>query len=154
MNKKIINTVLFTALVVLTGFFRETFFVRIAWCEAVVTGQATAPKSHWLFSFLESLSMNQLQVAKYSGTIFFIIAFWLIALLMVRWFFTVRSNFILTHFIFIIPFCLGTLIYACGLFLPGEKYFYEISRWMIGLIETPLIIMLLFPLYWVKAKMA
>jgi hypothetical protein len=152
LNKKIIYTILFILLVVFTGFIRETYFVRIAWCEAVVSGQATAPQSHWLFYFLESFSSGQLSTAKYIGTLFFILVFWLLGLLMIRWFFKSSANFKLVHFAFLIPFCTGTLIFTLGLLFPGQKSFYDISRWIIGLIETPLIIMILFPAMWVKEK--
>lgn len=152
MNKKIIYTLIFIALVVLAGFLRETFFIRIKWCEAVVSGKAVAPTSHWLFSFLESMNLRQLQFTKFFGTIFFVIIFWLLTLLMLYWFFNLKVHAKLVHLIFLFPFCFGIFIYACSLFLPGQEYFYAIARWSIGLIETPLIIMILFPLFWINLK--
>lgn len=154
MNKKIIYAILLVLLIVLAGFLRETYFVRISWCQAVVSGKAIAPESHWLFSFLESFNLTQLTVAKFAGTCFFVLVFWMLSLLMVKLFFDEKRNYKLVHLLFAIPFAIACFIYTIGLLPLGIIHFYQVSRWIIGVIETPLVIMLLFPVLWVRSKVA
>ncbi len=149
MNKKIIYSVLFIGLVILIGFLRETYFVRIKWNEAVIEGTAYKQAAFWLFTFLENLSLNQLTIAKYIGTIFFVLAFWGLSLLMIKLFFTNQNYYRLIHFVFILVLSFGLLVYAIGFLFAKNQEFYSFSRWIIGFIETPLSIAILFPVLWI-----
>ncbi|HLP10781.1 MAG TPA: hypothetical protein VK177_02555 [Flavobacteriales bacterium] len=149
LSKTINKTIVFALLVIFTGYLRETFFVRVQWYEIVARGNATPPESYWLFSFLEKMSLDQLITTRYVATIFFIGVFWGLSMLMIKFFF-MGNGFKTVNIIFLVVFGAGFFFYCLGYFLPWKKSFYELARWDIGLIETPLIIILLFPLLWLK----
>lgn len=147
--KTVFKILVFVLLVIIAGFLRETLFVRIHWHEMVFTENAYPPEPHWLFSFLKSMDLHQLLVTRYVATMFFIVAFWLLSLLMLKLFFP-GQKMKLIHLIFICVFVAGFFLFSLGYILPWKRSLYEIARWDIGLIETPLIIILLFPVLWLK----
>jgi hypothetical protein len=149
LSNTINKTIVFVLLVIIAGYLRETFFVRVQWYEIVVQGNATPPQPYWLFSFLEKMSLQQLIVTRYIATLLFIAVFWGLSLLMIRLFFSAKG-FKTVHVVFIIVFGAGILFFLVGYILPWKKSLYEMARWDIGLIETPLIIILLFPFLWLK----
>lgn len=151
MNKKIFYIFLFFTTVILAGYLRETFFVRVKWCEAVLDG-ASRPGSFWLYSFLDTLNYDALQVTKYIATCIFIALFFCLSVLMVKLFFTNAYNYKIVQTVFATVFACGILAYALGYIIPYREECYELSRWIIGVIETPLIIAILFPLFWVLKK--
>lgn len=152
MNSKLVRAVLFILLVVTAGYLRETFFVRIKWYEAVQSGIAYPPESFPLFSFLETLTLSQLFTAKIIGTIAASILFWLLAVLMIKWFFNKSQEYKLIHLIYLTLFLLGIFVYAIGKYIFHANGFYEFSRFLFGFIETPLGILILFPVLHIRNR--
>lgn len=145
MKNKIILALLFIVSVIVMGYLRETFFVRIKWNEAVQSGQAYPPASFTLYTFMESFTLKQLFIAKIIGTIFFSIVFWLFSLLMVTLFLNKKENYRLIHFVYFSVFTFGIVVYLMGRYLFHTQEFYEFSRFLFGFIETPLGLLILYP---------
>jgi len=140
-------------LVVLMGFLRETLFVRIEWYEKVVLDQAEPPSRHWLFGFLEHLSYRQLEISRYVFTLVFVLIFYMLSRFMIRWFFPSGTNIRLTNLVFISILFLTALFTLAGYITGYRIAWYNVARYTMNLIETPLILFVLFPLFWVARKM-
>jgi hypothetical protein len=140
-------------LVVLMGFLRETLFVRIEWYEKVVLDKADPPPPHWLFGFLEHFSYRQLEISRYVFTLVFVSVFYLLSRLMIRWFFPSSTNIKLVNLIFIGVLFLAGIFTLAGYVTGYKMAWYNIARYALNLIETPLILFLLFPLFWTARKM-
>jgi hypothetical protein len=149
---KIVKIILYIFLVVLVGFYRETFFVRIAWYEHAATDESFAPSSFPLLGFLENLSFNQLQYMRYIGTFVFTLLFWLLALLLNKWFFQIQSNNKISHFIFAGLFAAGVVVFLMYKLFPKAELFFELSRWILQFIQSPLCILFLLPVFLLRKK--
>ncbi len=150
MNQKI-QILIFVVLAVLVGFIRETFFVRIGWNEFRLTDNTFAPESFPLLGFLDSLNAKQLLYSRYLGTFFFTVIFWLLTILMVKWFFPDKSNYRIAHLVFFCVFVLSAILHLISMPLGLHLSVFPIARWMMHCLETPLILLLLLPaFYWVK----
>ncbi|HYG52237.1 MAG TPA: hypothetical protein VD905_15105 [Flavobacteriales bacterium] len=147
--RTVFYTLAFLFFVVVAGYLRETLFVHIAWHEAALTDKYFSPEPHWLFPFLKNMDIRQLLITRYVATVFFVIVFWALSMLMIKFFFPNQSMKAI-HFIFACVFTAGFFLFLMGYVLPWPKSLYEMARWTIGLIETPLIIVLLFPFLWLR----
>lgn len=151
MSKKL-KTSIFVFFIVVAGFIRETLFVRITWYYAVATGAADPPPGNWLFSFLQSCSAEQLMNLKYIFTLVFMLVFMGLSLLLVKWFFHQPSNYKLVFYVFAGLFIVAAFLFLCGYVFPAREQWYAFSRWTMGVIETPLCIILLYPVFWLKRQ--
>ena len=140
-------------LVVLMGFLRETLFVRIEWYEKVVLDQAEPPSRQWLFGFLEHFSYRQLEISRYVFALVFVFVFYVLSRIMIRWFFPSVTNIKITNLIFISTLFLTTVFTLAGYVTGYKMAWYNIARYTLNLIETPLVLFVLFPLFWVGRKM-
>lgn len=152
MKNRAFKIIVLAALVVLMGFLRETIFVRIEWYEKVVLEQADPPSRHWLLGFLEHFSYRQLEISRYVFTLVFILVFYVLSRIMILWFFPSVANIKLTNLVFIAILFLATLFMLAGYITGYRAAWYSIARYTLNLIETPLILFLLFPLFWVGRK--
>lgn len=139
-------------LVIVAGFLRETLFVRIEWYEMVRAEGAIPPEHSWLFGFLENLSYTQLKICRYAFTLFFILVFYALCLMMVKWFFPALSKRIV-HFVFIGVFSAAVLVFSLGFITGQQAGFYSLARYMAGVIETPLVVILLVPILGAAKKL-
>lgn len=152
MKTRIIKITVLVGLVILLGYLRDVLFVRITWYEKVQTEGAFPPAPHWLFQFLANLSYRQLIITRYIFTAVFIGFFYGTSWLMVKWFFYSRENVRIVLLVF--AAVAGVAIITTGLgWLTGHTHgFYAITRYTIGIIETPVVVMVLFPLFWASRK--
>ena len=144
---KSVKIIFYIFLVVLIGFYRETFFVRIAWYEHASIDESFAPSSFPLLGFLDHLSFEQLNYMRYIGTVLFSVLFWLLALLLNKWFFQIQSNSKITHFFFALLFLAGVIVFVLYKLFPKAELLYELSRWMMQFIQSPLCILFLLPVF-------
>lgn len=151
-SNSIVKAIVLITLTVVLGYFREIFFIRAKWFELVLLNGELPPVPHWLFDFLAHLSYKQLIIAKIIGTLVAVIGFWSIALLMVNWFFPDKKNKKIVHIYFLSVFVFSAFLYLVSS-LTNLHGVYTFSRWIVGIIETPLAILFLYPLFLLKDRL-
>lgn len=152
MKARVIKIVLLFSLVVLFGYLRDTLFVRIAWHEKVITRGAFPPEPHMFFNFLFDFSLGQLVWARYVFTGVFTTIFFGLSWIMIKWLFNHPNNFRILYLVYAGVIGLALLVFGFGWLTAQQPAVYPLLRYTTGILETPLIVILLFPLLWGTQK--
>lgn len=100
--------------------------------------------------FLYQWNESSLYYLKWSLTIGFSFVFAATALLLVHFYFKNHHFNKITIFIYLILIILSTLVSFTGLITNSFDTLYAISRFIIGLVQSPLIALVLFVLFYFK----
>ncbi len=140
------NTVvaLLVVLFVATGFFREFVFVNVNEQRRVAyyhtDDSQLAPSMQWLTAFDDTT----LYYAKWPLTLAFTALFAGLTALIVRIAFNDRRLVRITWLAYAGVFAIAFLIYAAGWLTGNSESTYEISRFVVGIAETPALLAVLF----------
>ncbi|MGL5888383.1 MAG: hypothetical protein ACRC3B_00780 [Bacteroidia bacterium] len=136
-----------TALLVLTyiglGFFREFIFLNVNEQMRVTYYHATDSHLSPALSFLNSFSYAQLYYSKWPLTLLFAVLFCLLAVLVIRIGFNTKAYTKLILIAYSGVFLLGALLFFAGSLLGNNAAVYDLSRFLAGLVESPLLLLML-----------
>ena len=131
--------ILFSLSLVL-GFIREKTFVTINFrLRDIFKNDFRTEIPNWL-QFIEAFDYSQLYYFKWFLTILFAAVFLLLTVLIVNTFFENRANQKITIIIFLSVFIISFLGYIVGLILGNINKGYTFSRFFMGLLQSPFII--------------
>lgn len=134
------------------GFFREFVFLNVNEQSRVTYYHADDSQVAPSMRFLEHLSYTTLYYAKYPLTLFFSAIFALLACLVVRLLFGERKYVRFTLLIYAGVFLLSLLFFAIGKLTGQPESFYEIARFIAGLVETPALLIVLVPAFFLATN--
>lgn len=157
-RRKTTGLVLLGAFAVLSGFFREFIFINLnqqRWetYERVYRHhspeQHVAPSMQWL----SGLSYETLNFLKWPLTLLFACWFAGLCLLAVRIAFAEKKYTRIVIFTYAGLFLLGLVVYGIGAATGGNYHFYEIARFLAGLTEGPLLMLILLASFLVMKRL-
>jgi hypothetical protein len=149
------NTVvtLLVILFVATGFFREFLFVNVNEQRRVAYYQSgdsqVAPSMQWLTAFDDTT----LYYAKWPLTLLFTAIFAGLTALIMRIAFDDKRLVRVTWLVYGGVFAIAFLIYAAGWLTGNSESTYEISRFVVGIAETPALLVVLFATFLALRKL-
>ncbi|MBN8704119.1 MAG: hypothetical protein J0M08_13710 [Bacteroidetes bacterium] len=146
---KKIAIVLIVISVVLLGYLRDFIFVNTNYSIYL----ALHPDSYNLYAkgvhsfFLtiyKDVSIKTMYLVKYFFTVLFIILYFLLVLLSCRYIFSSKQfdKFIIV--LFSIFSCAGIAVYLFIYELFNKEWGYTLSRYILGIIQTPIIVIIIF----------
>jgi hypothetical protein len=125
------------------GFFREFVFLNVNEQMRVTYYQATDSHLSPVLSVLKSFSYAQLYYAKWPLTLVFALAFCLLAVLVIRTAFNTKAYTRLILLAYAGVFVLGAVLFFAGSLLGNNAAVYDLSRFLAGLVESPLLLLML-----------
>jgi hypothetical protein len=125
------------------GFFREFVFLNVNEQMRVTYYNATDSHLSPVLSVLESFSYAQLYYAKWPLTLLFAAVFCLLAVLVIRTAFNTRVFTRLIVLAYAGVFVLGAMLFFVGTLLGNSTAVYDLSRFLAGLVESPLLLLML-----------
>lgn len=136
------------ALIISLGFIRDHIFVNI---NAMIYSQHYNDSSIVIpkyFSFMSNLTSNHLYLLKWGLTILFAILFFTLSFLFIRiYFFNSKKHNSVVIICYLGLFIISFLITIVGYIFPVfTKEAYTLSRYLMGMLQSPIILMILFPL--------
>lgn len=139
-------------LFVLTGFFRE--FVFLNWNEQMRVTYYNSPDPHVAASmqWLSACSYEALYYLKWPLTLLFSFVFALYSALVVRYSFSDRKYVRITWFTYAGVFAIAFLFFAIGWLFNEREGTYAISRFLAGMIETPIMLAILVAVFLIHRK--
>jgi hypothetical protein len=148
MNKKL-KIVLIIFLFAIVWFYRETTFIYTnALISELQNKTGNGFKMFAGLGFLKHCDLRTLLMLKWVFTIIYVIVFWLLCLLMVKWFYNTAIHYKLTHIIYLSVPVLSFVVYTLShLINGGQEYGYMFSRHLLGAAQSPLIAMLLISVF-------
>lgn len=151
MNKQL-KVVLLIFLFAFVWFYRETTFI---YTNALISEIEYQTNNHFKMflglGFLKNCDLQTLYILKWLFTFIYAIVFWLLCLLLVKWFYTSAVNYKLTHFVYLALFALSFAAYSLGYLISElQDYAYSFSRYLLGAAQSPLVAMLLIPVFMAK----
>ncbi len=144
-------TSLLIIFIFLLGYFREMTFLVIN----SVYNQTPPPYNTAYITppqFLFQLSNTYLLNLKWGFTLFFSIVFGLSTVLLIHYYFKNKQYNRITILVYISLIVVSTLISVFGIIFHYFETVYTISRFLIGLVQSPLISLVLFVLFYFKTK--
>lgn len=136
-----------TALLVLVyislGFFREFVFLNVNEQMRVTYYHATDSHLSPVLSVLESFSYAQLYYSKWPLTLLFAALFCLLAVIVIRTAFNTKVYTKLIVLAYLGVFLLGALLFLAGTLFGNNAAVYDLSRFLAGLVESPLLLLML-----------
>lgn len=136
------------------GFFREFVFLNIN--EQMRVAYYNSPDSHLspALSFLENFGYNTLYYLKWPLTLVFAALFCTLAVFVIRIGFATRQYTRLVILAFAGVFMLGALLFMAGWLFNSNTTVYDLSRFLAGLVESPVLLLMLGGgiLYWRQSK--
>jgi hypothetical protein len=136
------------------GFFREFVFLNIN--EQMRVAYYNSPDSHLspALSFLENFGYNTLYYLKWPLTLVFAALFCTLAVFVIRIGFATRQYTRLVILAFAGVFMLGALLFMAGWLFNSNATVYDLSRFLAGLVESPVLLLMLGGgiLYWRQSK--
>jgi hypothetical protein len=144
-NRKrgIIFTIIITLLLLVLGYWRDHLFVNLNYqaYKVAIDPSVEFTLPHDL-SWLGNLSYSTLYWLKFPFTLFFSLLYYLIAFITIRRFFPGRRFQRLNSLIYGITFLVSLFIFSIGYFIGRYETFYSISRYIMGFLQSPLLLML------------
>jgi hypothetical protein len=136
-----------TALLVLVyislGFFREFVFLNVNEQMRVTYYNATDSHLSPVLNVLTEFSYAQLYYSKWPLTLLFAALFCLLAVLVIRTAFNTKVYTKLILLAYSGVFVLGALLFFAGTLLGNSAAVYDLSRFLAGLVESPLLLLML-----------
>ena len=141
-------------LLLVLGFGRDFVFVNLNYqASKVYYHQQYEYKIPTLLSFIETWSYTKLYYAKWGLTILFTVVYALITYLFINAIFNSKLFNKLTIFIYLVIIGCAFIAFLLGYFLGDSLKGYTISRQLMGIVQSPLVLMFLLPaLYLNKNK--
>lgn len=153
MNRRLL-LVLLVLLAVGLGFFREFVFININEQMRVTYYHSTDSHVVPLFRFLGGFDYATLYYLKYPLTLFFTGLFACISVIIIRYWFPGKNYTRIVWLTFAAIFVLAFLLFFIG-WLAGDNYFfYTIARFLVGLAESPALLAVLIPAFYLTAENA
>jgi hypothetical protein len=147
MNRKRADVLFVLAVIVCLvslGFIREHVFVNLNYQSAKVVYHDdfgyTLPAS---MTWLEGMSYAQLYWLKFPLTLLFAILYFAVSWVTVKRFFRGRRFIRWTVLVYALMFLVSLLLFLAGYFIGKYEAFYSVSRYIMGIQQSPLLLMLL-----------
>lgn len=152
MNKIINGKNIYLVLILLTlvffGFLRDFIFVNINGQLHITYYHSEQVGISPLMHFIEKLSHPQLMMIKWSLTIIFSIIYLTIACFTIYIIFREKKYIKLTIFSYLIVFSISFIFMLSGyIFSSWNQRAYEFARYLMGMAQSPVIIMILIPAF-------
>lgn len=153
--KKVKKPIQLTALLLLiffVGYYREIFFLVI---NSVINGEPYPYNVFYIQApdFLNQLSPSFLITLKWGLTFLFSAVLMLLTILVVQIYFSTQKYFKLVFSIYGLICIVAIVFYAVGLLFNILESTYPITRYLIGLPQSPLLCFLVFIVVYFKEKM-
>lgn len=151
MNRRLL-LVLFILLAIGLGFFREFVFININEQMRVTYYHAADSHVAGLFRFLEGYSYTTLYYLKWPLTLFFAALFAGITSLIIRFWFPGKNYTRIVFLAFGAIFLLAFLLFLLGWLTGAYYFFYTIARFLVGLAESPALLAVLIPAFYLSGE--
>lgn len=125
------------------GFFREFIFLNVNEQMRVTYYHATDSHLSPVLNVLTSFSYAQLYYSKWPLTLLFAALFCLLAVVVIRTAFHTKVYTKLILLAYSSVFILGALLFFAGTLLGNSTAVYDLSRFLAGLVESPLLLLML-----------
>lgn len=141
------------AVFICVGFFRE--FVFVNWNEQIRVTYYNSPDPHVhpMMQWMSGFSYSSLYWLKWPLTMFFVILFAALSLLIMQFLFRDRTYNRITLYAYAGIFFLSFLFFGLGWLLGLREAAYPIARFMVGMIETPLLLIILIASFLVHRRL-
>lgn len=142
----------FLVIIFFIGYLRETFFLVLN----SVLNRYPFPYNNSYVSppdFLYSYNSQTLITVKWLLTFGFSIVFFIVSLVLIHFYFKNRSFNKITVWAYLFLIGISFSIAGFGILLGNFDETYALSRFIIGLVQSPLIPLVLFVLFYFKTKM-
>jgi len=144
---------LVVVLLIVVGFLRDFIFVNLNYQASLAYyHQDNDYKLSSLISFIETWSYKRLYISKWILTMLFTILYGAITYFCVYFFFREKKYNKISIGIYIVIISISFLIYLFGYFTNNYQKAYSVSRQLMGLLQSPIIIMLLLPALYLNNK--
>ena len=132
---------------ILLGFFREHVFVNVNY-------QSYKLYYHDSFDYslptdmkwLESLSYKQLYIFKFPLTLLFAFLYFLPTYMIVKKYYSEKKYLQITLLAYGSLIIFSLLVFGIGFLFGGYEKCYSLSRYLMGFVQSPLLLMILIPL--------
>lgn len=151
MNRRLL-LVLLIVLAIGLGFFREFVFININEQMRVTYYHASDSHVAGMFRFLEGYSYATLYYLKWPLTLFFAALFAGITSLIIRYWFPGKNYTRVVFFTFGAIFLLAFLLFMLGWLTGADYFFYTLARFLVGLAESPALLAVLIPAFYLTAE--
>jgi hypothetical protein len=139
--------------IIVTGFVRDSLFIHLNAQTGVADGSYEQFDLPFAWSFIRGLSYADLIRLKWLFTLLFFIVYLGYSLVVTRWFFPSRRNYIITLGVFGFVFLLSAVSILIGYVMPAyANQCYYFSRWLMGAAQSPVLIMLLTLLFYAEKR--
>ncbi len=152
MIKKILIAFLFLTVIIGLGFLREFIFVNTNSILYSKFYNENYPM-HPFFNFFKDKSYNFIYISKWVFTLLFILMYFYAQVLTAK--FLLKENILRKWFFFFYLFLviLSVITFAVGWLAGNINQGYTFSRLFLGILQSPLPIMFLLPVYYFTKKM-
>lgn len=150
--KKKLKITAFVLLLLLMGFFRESFFVNI---NSALYDKYYHENNHLianLFSFLKNLSYQTIYVAKWFITPVFVLAYWFVQKRFLLVLFGEKKVVRWLSVLYLSLFLLAGIFFMVGWAFGNIEGGYTFSRLFMGLLQSPVPCMILIPVTYLYKK--
>jgi hypothetical protein len=146
-SNTVLKTITIIALLLLVGYSRDFIFKSI---NALIKANDSEmdyflhPSLTWLTTFSNATLIK----IKWIFTILFSLVFLLIGILALKFLFKNKNYSLILILAYSLLFSLSAVLFGLGvLFKNSSIEFYEAARYFMGMLQSPLIIMILIPLF-------
>ena len=152
MTKKVLIAIGFIAIIVVLGFLREFIFVNTNSILYSKYYNENYPL-HTFFNFFRDKSYNFIYVSKWLLTFLFILTYFYTQVFTAK--FLLKENILRKWFFFFYLFLviLSVITFTVGWLTGHLNQGYTFSRLFLGILQSPLPIMFLLPVYYFTKKM-
>ena len=140
-------------LFLLLGFLRDFLFVNINYQASIA--YYNAPNEHYMptsLNFIETWSYKKLYYTKWLLTLVFAVVYSTITFGSIKYFFKQKSYNKITLGIYLLLVVIAFSSYLFGLFFNEYIKGYSIARQIMGLVQSPLVLMILLPAFMLDSK--
>ncbi len=144
LSRKITIILFIAVILVMTGFYRDFIFKNInSLLQAMDAGISyTLPNS---LSFLENCNSYTLIKTKWLLTFFFSLSYFLITLITIQLFFKNKNYSRISVVSYAAISAISGLLMLAGYIIPSlSERMYEFARYLMGMLQSPVILMILF----------
>lgn len=137
---------------VLLGYLRDSIFKTInALLRAWDLDQDFFLPNY--LTFLENFEYNTLTNLKWALTLVFSILYLFLSIFAIKWLFNSKKHVKITIFTYLAIICLSALFISIGLaWDTTSDKMYEFARYLMGMAQSPLVLMLLIPAFKLAEK--
>jgi hypothetical protein len=151
MRNKIVF-ILFILITIALGFFRDSLFVNINYQIGFLYYKQDINYVTSNFSFLKSLSFNQLYYGKWLLTIAFTLLYYILTMATIYFSFGNKNILRWATISYLILIIVSAMAYSIGQITSYPQTGYKFARIFMGLLQSPIVLMLLFPLFQLSSK--